>query len=220
MKLQFSYSSLKKFTICPKQYQEVKLKKNFVDLPNEQAIYGKSVHKALEEYVRDGKPLPKNYQVFQNLLDVLINVPGKKYTEMELALGQDKLPCAFTDPEYFCRGIVDLLIVDSAGTGFILDYKTGNPRYADSRQLKLLTLLVFAHLPHLEKIRSGLIFISNNQFMPSHDYTRTDIPALWDSFAADLMRLAYALKTEEFMATPNGLCRRYCPVTSCGYCGR
>ena len=59
-KSQWSFSSLKQFTNCPRQYYEVKVQRNFEIRETEQIKYGKEVHKALEDYVRDGVPLAKN----------------------------------------------------------------------------------------------------------------------------------------------------------------
>ena len=57
----WSYSSLKQYQNCPRQYHEIKVLKNYTIKETEQMRYGTEVHKALEEYVRDGTPLLKNY---------------------------------------------------------------------------------------------------------------------------------------------------------------
>ena len=49
-------------------------------------IYGKEVHTALEEYVRDGVELAKNYQQFKSMVDGLIAIKGEKLCEHEMAL--------------------------------------------------------------------------------------------------------------------------------------
>ena len=54
--IQWSYSSLKDFTNCPRQYYEVKVAKSVVKKVTEQMLYGTEVHKAVEDYVREGKP--------------------------------------------------------------------------------------------------------------------------------------------------------------------
>ena len=61
----WSYSSLKEFTNCPKQYYHLKVKQDYVKKATEQMLYGTEVHKALEDYVRDGTPLPRNYERFR-----------------------------------------------------------------------------------------------------------------------------------------------------------
>ena len=47
----WSYSSLKQYQNCPKQYQEIRVLKNYIVKENEAMMYGKEVHSALEDYV-------------------------------------------------------------------------------------------------------------------------------------------------------------------------
>jgi hypothetical protein len=55
--IKWSYSGLKDFANCPKQYHEVKVLKNFKKEATKQMLYGTEVHSALENYVKDGTPL-------------------------------------------------------------------------------------------------------------------------------------------------------------------
>ena len=103
--------------------------------------YGTEVHKACEDYVGEGKPLAKNYQHFQPILDALLEIDGTRYPEHEMGLYRDGSACAFDDPERYVRGIVDLLIVDG-DTAYIVDYKTGSNKYPDPKQLKLMDKLL------------------------------------------------------------------------------
>jgi len=48
----WSYSSLKQYTNCPKQYHEIRVLKNYTGKENEAMMYGKEVHTALENYVK------------------------------------------------------------------------------------------------------------------------------------------------------------------------
>jgi hypothetical protein len=51
----WSYSSLKKFKTCPKQFAEVKVFRNFKEPEfTEATLYGKEFHTAAEKYIRDG----------------------------------------------------------------------------------------------------------------------------------------------------------------------
>jgi hypothetical protein len=60
MNYTWSFSSLKDFVNCPKQYQEIKVLKRFTKFPTEQMRYGTEVHKACEDYVGEGVPLAEN----------------------------------------------------------------------------------------------------------------------------------------------------------------
>lgn len=211
----WSFSGLKDFVNCPKQYNEVKVKKNFVKKATEQMLYGTEVHKALEDYVRDGKPLAKNYERFKETVDALIDIPGKKHPEMQMALKADKItPCGFDDPEYWVRGIVDLLVIDG-DTAYIVDYKTGSAKYPDSKQLKLMALMTFAHYPEVKFIKAGLLFVMHGVFI-DEQYHRHETPKMWEAFALDTARLEVAYETDNWPPNPSPLCG-WCPVDTCQF---
>lgn len=215
--IKWSYSSLKQYKTCPKQYYEIRVAKNFQSREGDDARYGKEVHKALEEYVRDGKPLPEFYQQFKRMVDPLLDIPGTRYCEHEMGLTVDRKPCGFSAPDYWVRGIADLLIIDG-DTAFIVDYKTGKAGYADPSQLKLMALMVFAHFPKVVRAKTALMFIAQNVFI-DQEYLRSDNDKLWESFESDLQRLSIAFDNAIWPAQPTGLCRRHCPVETCRYHG-
>jgi CRISPR/Cas system-associated exonuclease Cas4 (RecB family) len=210
----WSYSALSEFTKCPKKYYEIRVAQNFVVIPSDKMIYGTEVHKALEDYVKDGKELALNYLRFKGAVDELIAIPGDKYPEYEMALFKDKTPCAFDDPTRWVRGIVDLLIVDG-DYAFIVDYKTGSNRYPDPKQLRLMSLMTFAHFPQVNKIKAGLLFVMHNTFI-TEEYKREDIEKSWGKFEGPLSRLDKAFETNVWPCNPTPLCG-YCPVKTCDY---
>jgi hypothetical protein len=214
MNFTWSFSALKEYVNCPKQYQELKILKRYEKQPTEQMLYGTVVHKACEDYVAEGKPLEKNYQRFKPVLDSLVAIPGTKYPEHEMALTADKQPCGFRDNDRWVRGIVDLLIVDG-DYAFIVDYKTGSNRYPDPKQLKLMALMTFAHFPEVNKIKAGLLFVMHESFM-DEEYTRDQIPKLWKYFESDLERLNHSYENDVWQANPTPLCG-WCPVKSCEF---
>ena len=95
----WSYSSLKEYINCPKQYQEVKVLKNYQKAMTEQILYGNQVHKALENYIKDGTPLAENYKRFQKLMDSLKEIPGEFHPELRMALNFDKKACKWSAPD-------------------------------------------------------------------------------------------------------------------------
>jgi len=212
--IKWSFSSLKQFKNCPHQYHEVKVLQNYPVKVSQQMLYGTEVHKALEDYTREQKELPKHYQRFKSLVDVLMDIEGDKYYEHQMALSADKLPCEFSSPDYWVRGIADLLIVDG-DTAFVVDYKTGSNRYPDTNQLKLMALMVFAHFPSVETVNGGLLFVVHNSFLPEI-YTRNKADTYWDSFALDLARLKVAFETGNWHKNPGPLCA-YCSVKTCEF---
>lgn len=214
MSIKWSFSGLKDFTSCPRQYNEVKIHKRFTKKVTEQMNYGTVVHKALEDYVRDGTPLAKNYERYRVMVDPLLEIEGTRHPELKMALREDKTPCDFDDPDYWVRGIVDFLVVDG-DTAYIVDYKTGSARYPDLKQLKLMALMTFAHHHSVRKIKAGLLFVAHNMFI-DENYSREQTDDLWEFFTPSLTRLRIAMDTDAWAANPSPLCG-WCPVTTCQY---
>ena len=214
MSFTWSFSALKEYVNCPRQYHETKVLKRYEKKVTQQMTYGTEVHKACEDYVGEGIPLAKNYQHFQPILDSLLEIDGTRYPEHEMGLYRDGSACEFDDPERYVRGIVDLLIVDGE-TAYIVDYKTGSNKYPDPKQLKLMALMTFAHFPEVKRIKAGLLFIVHNSFM-DEEYTRDQIPKLWKYFESDLERLNYSYENDVWQANPTPLCG-WCPVKSCEF---
>ena len=177
-------------------------------------VYGTEVHKALEDYVKDGKVLAVNYLRFKDAVDSLIAIPGVKYPEYEMALNKDRTVCDFADPKRWVRGIVDLLIVDN-DYAFIVDYKTGSNKYPDPKQLRLMSLMTFAHFPQVNKIKAGLLFVMHGSFI-TEEYDRKDIDKSWEKFYGPLERLDNSYANNVWAPNPTPLCK-YCPVKSCDF---
>lgn len=212
--MKWSFSSLKQYVNCPRQYNEVKVLKRYETKPTQQMLYGTDVHEALEKYAKDGTDLPHNYKRFATLVDPLLEIEGTKFPEYKMALDGNKAPCDFFSKDYWVRGIVDLLII-SGDTAFIVDYKTGSDKYPDMKQLKLMALMTFVHFPEVKTVRAGLLFILHNNFMPE-EYSRDNMDDLWGAFTPDLERLRLSYENDTWQANPTPLCR-WCPVSSCEF---
>jgi len=210
----WSYSSLKEYENCPKKYHEIRVLKNYEFTDTPQTIYGKEVHEALELYVRDNKPLAKNYQRFQKVVDTLIAIPGKKLPEYKMALDKNFKPCDFDSDDRWVRGIADLVIIDGENA-YVVDYKTGSNKYPDPKQLRLMALMLFAHFPDVNNIKAGLLFILKNSFV-QESYTRQTIHQSWKKFEQALDRLSLSFKDDVWTPNPTPLCG-WCPVDTCEF---
>ena len=210
--IKWSYSSLKDYATCPRQYHEVKVLKRFSKAPTQQMLYGTEVHSALEDYVKIGKPLAKNYERFQKQLDPLRDMEGDKYPEHRMALTFEKEPCTFGAKNYWVRGIADLLVVNG-DQGFIVDYKTGSNKYPDPKQLQLMALMAFAHFPQLQHVKAGLLFVMHEHFVTS-EYSREKIDEYWADFYWNLERLRLSYENDSWQMNPSPLCG-WCPVRIC-----
>jgi ATP-dependent exoDNAse (exonuclease V) beta subunit len=210
--IKWSYSGLKDYSNCPKQYQQVKVLKKFSKRPTQQMLYGTEVHTALENYVKDGTPLAKNYERYKKQLDPLRDMEGIKYPEHRMAITYDKEPCTFGAKNYWARGIADLLVVDG-DQAFIVDYKTGSNKYPDPKQLQLMALMTFAHFPEVKHIKAGLLFVAHEHFVTS-EYTREKIADYWQDFYWELERMRLSYENDSWQANPTPLCG-WCPVHTC-----
>ena len=124
------------------------------------------MHTAAEEFIRDGKEIPPEFAYIKPTLEVLKEVPGDKYCEFKMGLRQDLTPCDFMAKDVWWRGIADLLVVnEEKGLAYSADYKTSkNARYADTKQLDLVAVGIFAHFPKIKRVKSALVFVVSKEF--------------------------------------------------------
>ena len=219
MKYTWSYSSISLFVQCPRKYFRLRVAKDIVEPEQTHLLYGTAVHKAAEEYIRDGTPIPTKFSQFQKQLDAMKELKGEKYCEHEMGLRKDFSPCAFNDPDVWARGIVDLLVLNGE-TARIIDYKTSkSSQYADRKQLELLSLLTFKHFPQVKKIKAGLLFLVVEDLVPA-EFTADQQPEAWIKWINDVERLEAAFTWDVWNPRPNFTCRNFCAVKDCEHNGR
>lgn len=214
----WSFSALKTFETCPRKYHAEKVAKLYPFEETEQTLYGKKVHLACEEYIRDGKPLPKGMEQFQKALDSLNKIPGDKHCELKMALTADRQPVKFLDKSVWVRGIADLIILDG-DKAWVVDYKTGSAKYPDKKQLELMALMVFDHYPEVQKVKAALVFLLHDVVI-KEAYTRDQADELWERWGQKTDILDRAFEHDNWPPNPNGLCRKWCPVETCEFNGR
>ena len=88
----WSFSKIKSFEQCPKKFYHLKIAKDYRESETEAMLYGTAVHLAAEEYIRDGKPLPPEYNYCKDVLDVLNSIEGEKICEMKMGLTENLEP--------------------------------------------------------------------------------------------------------------------------------
>jgi RecB family exonuclease len=210
----WSHSALKDYEGCPRRYQEVRVLKNYPFQETEATRYGTELHKAAEEYVRDGTPLPGQFEFIKDTLDALLAKPGRKLCEYKMALTQRLEPVDWMDSRVWVRGIADLIIVDDENlTAWIIDYKTGNNKYPDREQLKLMAMMVFKHMPHIRKVKAALLFVVKNDMVKYSMSIDEAEPEWWD-YRERVGRIEQAYESGVWNPKPSPLCP-WCPVTSC-----
>lgn len=216
----FSYSSLKQFETCPNQYAEITVRKNFKNVfTSARGDYGDRLHKAADNYVHHGGVLESDFAYLQPTLDVLRSVEGEKYTEHKMGVTHDGSPVEWNHPDRWFQGMADLVIVGDSPVARVLDYKTGDIKYADTDQLELMALLVFAHFPHVKYVKGCLLFVLS-QKPRDRNVDIKEIERLYQKYRErDAKRLA-AIEADTFPMKESGLCRKHCVVISCPHNGR
>jgi len=213
-KVVWSHSALKDYESCSRKYQEVRVLKKYAFTETEATRYGTQLHKAAEDHIKDDVPLPEQFSYIQTTLDALKKKPGRKMCEYQMALTTDLAPCGWVGPEVWVRGIADLLILDDDNlTAWVVDYKTGNNKYPDREQLKLMALMVFAHFPHIRKVNAALLFVVKND-MVKVSMSVDEAPAEWWEYRQRVARIEQAHETGVWNPKPSPLCP-WCPVVTC-----
>jgi hypothetical protein len=220
----WSYSSITLFEQCPKKYYHLRIAKDIKEPESDAMNYGKDLHLAAEEHIRDGKPLPEKYAYIQELLDKLKDIKGEKLCENKLAvkLTTDNrlIPCDFFDKDVWYRGIADLIILDRENQeARIIDYKTGkSAKYADTKQLKLLAACVFTHYPEVKVIKAGLLFVVSKEFI-KEEYSTHHRLAYFEQFKPLVNQLDACISNGVWNPKKNFTCSKWCPVKSCAHNG-
>jgi RecB family exonuclease len=142
----YSYSAIKAFKNCQRQYYETRILKNWPFPETEAIMYGKDVHKALEDYIGENKPLGPHTR-FQPIADSIIALEGEKLTEFEMALDDNLNPCEFLGEDVFIRGIADIM-----------------------------ALMIFRYFPEVEHVKAALLFIVHDKVVTAEYHKKDAKP--------------------------------------------
>lgn len=210
MKLAHSYSSLKQYENCPKQYYHQRITKEVSNAPNEASVYGERIHKYLENRIEYKVELPKELTYMEPTVLQLEKAAeiGVLKAEMEFTLTRELKPTTWFSKDAWMRSKLDVFII-SGTTAFNFDWKTGK-RKPDYDQLELFSLQIFTHYPDVEKIKSGFIW-TKDMALDLETYTRNDVAKMWDKVNAKIRRIEESVNTDNWPARPSGLCN-YCPA--------
>lgn len=209
-KLSHSFSAIKLFENCPKRYFHQRIEKSVKDEGGVASKHGERVHKALEDRLKDGVPLPPELQKHEAAMRVVESAPGNQYTEIELTLTKDFEPTGWFDDGAWLRSKLDQLTINGK-VALVQDWKTGK-RKPDPFQLELFAFQVFMHYPEVEVVLASFVWLMDEK-VDSHRFTRADMPALTAELMGRIRRIEQAHANDNWPARPSGLCG-YCPCQS------
>jgi len=214
-----SWSSINNYLQCAYQYEALRVSKRFKQEETEHTRWGNEVHKALEEHIAQGKPLPERMKAFEDYAATLALVGDSDvYVELKLAINYDLQPVDFFAQDVWMRCVVDYLRIKKP-KALSLDHKSGR-RKEGSRQLKMSAGIVFANFPEIEEIVNGYAWLQEGGKVSTETYKRSQIPAIWKSFEPDLEKMQWSFQNNVWPKQESGLCKNWCPVTDCNFCGR
>jgi hypothetical protein len=131
-----------------------------------------------------------------------------------MALDKDLHPVDWKSPDAWVRGISDLTIVDDASaTAYVSDYKTGSNKYPDRDQLVLMSLMTFQLFPHVQKVKSALLFLVKND-MVKMQMQHTQAEGFWWKYRERIARIEASHVSGVWNPKQSALCG-WCPCTSC-----
>lgn len=217
----WSFSALNNFESCPKKYWHLSIEKDVKEEEGEAIKYGKAVHKALEDYVGKGKALPKKFSHMAPYVQSFVDVKAKKkLVEQQLAITKEFVPCDWRDwNNAWCRAVVDLAIMGEKHA-LLIDYKTGKMKDDGFTQLGLAAAIFMAHYPEIETVGVAYLWTEAKGKMTHEKFNRSDLTALWNGLLPRVERFQHAYRISDYPARPSGLCRKWCPVTSCPHHGQ
>jgi len=203
--LPWTYSHLDAFETCPRKFYHLRVLRDVVEPPSEHIKWGNTVHKAFENYISFGTPLPDEMKNFGGIANSIKALPGAKKCELKLAIDRAFQPVSWWDA--WSRGISDL-VIEQPNKVLMLDYKTGKRK--PSEQLQLYALYAFAHYPQAKEVETAFVWLKDRR-IDKEKFKREDVPELWKPLLIRAKRLENAYDSDKWPASPSGLCRGWCP---------
>jgi hypothetical protein len=215
----WSYSALTNFENCPRKFYLTRVAKLVKEPESEPLRWGNFVHKAFEDRLKSGTPLPTTLAGYEGLC-VRLESGGELFVEREAAISKAFKPTGWWDKETWCRSKWDVAVKHPDGRVMAQwDWK-GGKRKPDSDQMKLFAGIGFLHEPKVEVIITGFVWLKERK-IDRETFHRDQAKDIWREFLPRVRRFELAHEKNDWPAKPSGLCRKHCPVgkTNCEFCG-
>lgn len=212
--LPWSWSALSDFVNCPRSYFEQRIAKSVVQEKGEATVWGTEVHKHFEDRMVDGVVLPATLEQHEPYMVKLEKLAGHGSAEQKIGLNMALEPCGFFDRDVWFRGVIDYTKVNDK-IALIVDYKTGK-QHSKFGQLKAFAIHTFMAYPAVDMVRTQYYW-TQTLTTTGENYLRSDLPKLWATLTPDLKQYAQAFHDDVWQPRQSGLCRGWCPVTTCEF---
>lgn len=215
----YSYTAFKEADQCMRKYYEMRVARSIKYVQSEEAAFGDKVHKALEEYGRCGTELPDYAAPYEQPVATLLrSTPGELMFEYAFNLDADWKPVdmmgARYNPNVVWTGKADVLAVDKgSGVATVVDYKVGNDKYPDTRQLAMMAVYTMLEFKTVNRVDGMLMFLKTGRTV-TETFARSamDKHITWMANMVDKIEDAHESGSWPALRSP--LCP-WCAVTTC-----
>lgn len=209
-----TYTFHRNYENCPRKAWHINIAKDLPKEDSEAMRWGNQVHKALDERISKGKPLPATMEKYEKFCNHGAHVVK---TELKLGIRENGRPCGFFDSDVWARGVIDLDIDSWGGLqrDVIWDWKTGKKR-EDPGELELHAVLLKAHKPKVEKIVGYYVWLQEMALGQPHDVSDTERTLSGVRQVRSEIEHAFKHGKDAFAPRQNPLCG-WCNVRSCEF---
>lgn len=211
-----NYTFHKNYENCPRKAWHINIAKDLPKSEDSQAMrWGNTVHKAMEQRINSGTPLPEAMQKWEKFCTF-----GPKMTvraEVKLGIRADGTPCGFFADDVWMRGVIDVLAsaADVPRAVVLMDHKTGKVR-EDGDELECHAVLLKASRPELEHITGWYNWLAEGTIGKAHDLSGTEAKLADIRTTRRMIEHFFPFGEPAFRPRQNPLCG-WCPVKSCEF---
>jgi hypothetical protein len=210
----WSYTAVKNFETCPKQYYHRSVAKDVKEPESEALSFGKALHDHFAKRLGPKKtPMPFGFGAYEKWATKVEEMADGApiMTELEIAVTRDFKPTAWLAKDVWFRAKLDVLI-DFGDSAVVLDWKTGKID-TDAPQLGLFAAAAFVERPTLKSVMTGYVFLKEDHVADAVHTPESQVE-FWNGMLPRVKALENAWSTSSWPASPSGLCR-WCPVSHC-----
>ena len=206
-----SYSSLDTFETCPRKYKHKYILRER-EPPGPEAAAGTATHLALEQRLRDKKPLPPEHAQLEHWVAAIEDPAVDIKTELRMNLDRALQPCSQADA--WIVAVADIL-ARRHFSAWLGDWKTGKRR-EKPLQMRIMAALVFQSFPEVEDVSGCNIWLKEGRMGDFHRWHRDALPGLWREILPRIIEVEEAVSRDRFPEKPGPLCG-WCPVAACRF---
>jgi hypothetical protein len=212
-----SHSSLSQYETCAYQYYRERVVKDIPRTSGAAAEWGTYVHECLENFVRDGTPLPTNVAQHEEVAHKVRALSGVTTCEAELCVNEHWLRVPWTDKSAWFRAKVDVMIErQPVNEILVVDWKTGSSKYGTKGQEERYAACLFMLYPWVETVKLRWMYLKDGA-VARHEYKRAALDYVVSKILEPVAQIEHAFETDHWPKNPSGLCNGWCGVQDCDF---